>query len=92
MLVRTERPFRNRDRVSSNLISSSLRTYGDVVLDEHKTILKNSQLRKSKHTDVLRLAKWLHLRGNINEMSHNQLCNLVVCLLKRRGIKERGFE
>ena len=53
--------------------------------------LEKRHLKRAKHSDLKRLARWLGLKHNIDEMSQRQLASLVFWLLGRRAKRERGW-
>ena len=46
--------------------------------------ISRSRLYRSKPEDLLRLAKWLGLKRNLDKMSHRQLSHLVRWRITRR--------
>jgi hypothetical protein len=50
-----------------------------------------ADLRKARHEDLKRLARFLGLHRDIDKMSQKQLASLIVWLLGRRKKYERGF-
>jgi hypothetical protein len=53
--------------------------------------LKRIDLRRAKHEALLRLARRLNLRRDLETMSHQQLAALIYWLLGRREKRAKGF-
>lgn len=55
-------------------------------------MISRGQLKKSQHENLIRLARFINLKRDIETMSHRQLANLIYWSITRKDIKKKFID